>query len=160
MESRKTYSSPLEEAYITLNRRLDAIKSIYQISEDEAADLLQDGYLRLKETPLNDINEAKGKFWTTVKNLAIDKFRSKKQHVAIHEECVTHLVKEDNLEYDCEALIKQMKEILTPIQFKIMKLLIDDFEYSEIAVVLNMTEGAVRTNVSRARKLLKEKLIR
>ena len=148
----------LEEAYLILRKKLDSISSSFRISQEEAEDLIQDGYLKLKEKEIDNREEAKGKLWVTIKNLAIDSFRRKKQTIEISQ-CEIIYNETDNM--DAGNIYFQIKQLLTPLQNRIMTLLIqEDLDYPEIASRLNMKEGAVRTAVSRARKILKEKLER
>lgn len=148
----------LEEAYLILRKKLDSISSSFRISPEEAEDLIQDGYLKLKEKEIDNREEARGKLWVTIKNLAIDSFRRKKQTIEISQ-CEIIYNETDNM--DEGNIYIQIKQLLTPLQNRIMTLLIkEDLDYPEIASRLNMKEGAVRTAVSRARKILKEKLER
>ena len=160
MEIKKSNTDILEEAYTTLRNRLAAVANSCNVSKEEAEDLIQESYIRLSDKDIISKEEAKGKFWTTVRHLAIDKFRRQKIVTALDNEvkCIDFY---DGNYYDRERIIKQMKSLLSPLQFRIMiMLVVDELEYSEIAKILNMNEGAVRTGVSRARKLLKEKLER
>lgn len=148
----------LEAAYLILRNKLDAVSHTFMVSREDAEDLIQDGYIKLKGKELCSSVEAKCKLWITIRNLAIDGFRRKKTKVDISN-CEFHFDDNDNL--DTGLIYGQMKDILSPLQHKIMTLLVkDDLDYREIAERLGMNEGSVRTAVSRARKLLKEKLER
>lgn len=158
MERETINERHLEEAYLVLRKRLDALSNTFMVSREDAEDLVQEGYLRLKEKEIKNPEEAKGKLWITIKNLAIDGFRRKKKEVEIENFDITL---QDNSDIDAKLIFRQFKDILSPLQNQIMTLLVkEDLDYPEIASRLNMKEGAVRTSVSRARKLLKEKLER
>lgn len=149
---------PLEEAYLSLRKRLDMAAHSFPLSKDDMEDVIQEGYVRLAEKGITDDSEAKGKFWVTVRNIMIDKFRKKRENISFDHAEIT--IPEDshfNLEYD--LIRNQMKKILTPRQIKIMTLLTEEeLDYPEIAARLNMKEEAVRTSVCRTRKLLKQKI--
>ena len=158
MEKRKPDNSLLEEAYFTLRLRLNSVSNTCKVTEEEAEDLIQEGFLRLHDKELKSAEEAKGKLWTTIRNLAVDRFRRQKFKSPLDSfEGEYHV---DDLSFtDREVLFKEMKKILSPLQFKIMTLLAGkEMDYHEIAAFLDMEEGAIRTHVSRARKILRDKL--
>lgn len=139
--------------------KLSAIGKLCNVSESEAEDLIHDGYLRLVDKDVSTVNEARGKLWTTIRNLSVDSFRRGKKTVILSAAEYDEKQYSDYYHLDYDLLLKQIDGILSPLQVRIMKMLIiEDLDYPEIAVKLNMNEGAVRTNVSRARKILKEKL--
>lgn len=156
MEKETTNKSHLEEAYLILRNKLDTLSNTFMVSRDDAEDLVQEGFLKLENKKIRNPEEARGKLWTTIKNLAIDRFRRKRKMIDIGQyelHCIEHIGIDTNL------IFQQLTEILSPLQNQIMTLLIkEELDYPEIAERLNMKEGAVRTAVSRARKILKEKL--
>lgn len=159
MAKEEKYSSPLEKAYITLRNRLDIIGDNFKVSTDDAEDLIQESYLRLMDNDIKAEKEAEGRLWITMRNLSVDWFRRFKRVTYFSHTNLPTLKQEDACQLDCELVRFQMKSLLTPVQFKIMTLLVvDELDYPEIAKILKMTEGAVRTNVSRARKILKQKM--
>lgn len=159
MGKKKSYSTPLENAYAVLRERLDSMGDNFHVSRSDMEDLIQEGYLRLMDSDLKQEKEALGKLWVTMKNLSIDLFRKKKRHSSISDDAMKELSQESGSFTDYDFLRIQMKSVLSPIQYEIMTLLaVKEYDYSEIAESLDMTENAVRTNVSRARKILKEKL--
>ena len=160
MESKGMHNEALEEAYLLLRKRLDAIASGYKVSEEDAEDFIQEGYLRLSDKIIRSPEEAKGKLWITIRNLAIDSFRRKKFTTSLDDKSPEiNLNSTDSSFVDYSGINSKMESILSPLQYKIMTMLVGrDMDYSEIAIALDIKEGTVRTNVCRARKLLKEHL--
>ena len=161
MNPRNKYDSPLDEAYESLRSRLRSMGFRYHLEEAETDDLIQDSYLQLSSTPPKSKEEARGKFLVTFKNLVIDNFRRKnrRQSTGIDNDLALNETQPEF--YDRQNILDQLEKILSPLQSRIMRMLVEeDLDYPEIALKLDMTEGAVRTNVSRARKILKEKLER
>lgn len=158
MGCKKTETTPLEEAYLNLRKRLDLIGSSFRLSKEDAEDVIQEGYLRLSDKEMTDEPSAKGKFWVTIRNIIIDRSRKKKEITSFPiEELTTDEDVDASLEY--EFLQVQMSKTLTKNQLNIMKLLVDEgLDYPEIAERLNMKESAVRTTVCRVRKILKERI--
>lgn len=158
MESKDNYRSPLEDAYLSLRKRLDLIGKNFSVTANEAEDIIQEGYLRLIDKNFSNEAEAKGSFWVTIRNLCVDRFRKSKKIECIKESDLDVI---EDFHYDLEyrLLREQIQQILSPLQNKIMTMLIeDDLDYPEIAEKLNMKESAVRTNICRARKLLKKNM--
>lgn len=159
MKKESLPTSPLEQAYITLRQRLASLGNNCSVAPDEAEDLLHDGFLRLAQNEIADADEAHGKLWVTVRNLAVDMFRRKKRKANLEDVPASHWHQSEPEGDSCEDIMLMMQHLLTPLQFKIMKMLVaDDMDYGVIARRLAMSEGAVRTTVSRARKILREKL--
>lgn len=150
----------LEKAYKSMREKLDSMGNLYNLPPEDMEDALQEGFLRLSSHGMDQSDQVKGKLWVTVRNLVIDSFRKRKPVVNLSEieEEISSVVT-PTFDIDYPAIRKQMKEILSPQQWKIMHLLVEEgMDYPEIAENLGMAEGAVRTHVSRARKLLREKM--
>lgn len=151
----------LEEAYKELRERLVYFGRQYKIGYGDFEDSLHDGYLRLAEKQAMGETEAKGRLFVTVRNLILDKLRSAKVSRGVGLNEAENIADSNYLRpFDNDSnILRQMKCLLTKQQFEIMMLrAVENLDYPEIASRMNMTEGAVRTNVSRARKILKEKL--
>lgn len=151
----------LEIAYSSLRQRLDELGKKYEIDFADVQDSLQDGYLRLANKNIKCENEAKGKLYVTVRNLIIDRLRRKSTNRIVRLDEVDDVDSVPNWDESekAEDLMEKMRSAISSQQLGIMKMLsVDGLDYKEIAKELNMTEGAVRTCVSRARKKLIEKM--
>ena len=149
----------MEEAYSTLRLKLESVGKAWNINDSDAEDLLQESYLKLLDQPMSNKKEAHSKLWVSIKNLAVDNFRKCRKGVdeQVKDSLESPLPADFRCDYD--SIITEMRISLSPLQFEIMQLLVvEDYDYPEIADKLNMSEGAIRTNVCRARKILKEKL--
>lgn len=130
-------------------------------SEDDAADALQEAFCRLwpKRDEIKSSQHATALTTTTLKNICIDTVRKHKiETVPINEE---HNAIEENPQEDKEQQFWQVKAIidkeLTELQKRIIQLKdFDNLEISEIADILQTNESAVRMNLSRARKKIRE----
>lgn len=150
----------LEKAYQSMRAKLDSMSNLYNLPVDDMEDVLQESYLRLSPHNNGNETEAKGRFWLTVRNIVVDTFRKRKPMTVLSEvDSFKSFEENPAFEIDHLKIRNQMREILSPRQWKIMHLLVEQgLDYPEIALEMDMAEGAVRTNVSRARKLLREKL--
>lgn len=160
MCQKRIIHEPLEEAYLDLRHRLRSFGAHYKISADDVDDLLHDAYLRMHGQTYCEPQKAKGRMYVILRNLIIDKLRLLQRRNTLdltnYEDCIESEIHETE---DKEWVRNFLDRYLTEVQKKIMTLLINhDMEYSQIASELGMSEAAVRTNVSRARKTLKEQL--
>ena len=131
-------------------------------SEDDAADALQDAFCKLwpRRDTINDEAKAEALTGITVRNICIDKRRKRElSTVPLDEE---HDTIDSGTTYnEREERYNRVKEIidneLTELQRKIVEQKdIEGYSIEEIAKQHNMTESAVRMNLSRARNKIRE----
>lgn len=131
-------------------------------SEDDAADALQDAFCKLwpRRDTINDEAKAEALTGTTLRNICIDKRRKRElSTVPLDEE---HDTIDSGTTYkEREETYKRVKAIidneLTELQRKIVEQKdIEGYSIEEIAKRQNMTESAVRMNLSRARNKIRE----
>lgn len=150
-------NEPLEEAYTRLRSKLRAIARSYNLPGEDVADALHESYLRLHGTAMPSTEAAAGSMAVTLRNLILDFIRKvrRRKNLPLEEALQIHTSESSKLGAD--DIIDEMRRTLSSLQFQIMTMLaVEELDYPEIAVRLGMTEGAVRTNVSRARKILRE----
>lgn len=154
----------LTGVFMRLRLRLRSMATRLTGSEEEAEDALQDAFVRLWGRPLPDSEaQTAALLTTTVKNLSIDSLRRKnsapllpidEQRDADPEFADDEGSQEEELFKEVQAIIHQK---LTPMQQRILEL--RDYEgrsYDEIATMLQMQPAAVRMQLSRARKTVRE----
>ena len=129
--------------------------------EDDAADALQDAFCRLwpRRDSIDSKAEAEALTTTTLRNICIDNMRKRRiATVPIDEE---HDRCDESNNSEREERYNEVKKIiengLTPQQKEIIELKeIEGYTIEEIARKLSSTESAVRMNLSRARKRIRE----
>ena len=129
--------------------------------EDDAADALQDAFCRLwpRRDSIYSEAEAEALTTTTLRNICIDNVRKRRiDTVPIDEE---HDRCDESNNSEREERYNEVKKIiengLTPQQKEIRALKeIEGYTIEEIAMKLSSTESAVRMNLSRARKRIRE----
>lgn len=135
-------------------------------SEEDAEDVLQDAFVRLwsYKDRLNTDREAVAMATVTVRNLAVDRFRQLRRvettelNDNIESQSDSEDAEEDKLAERHSLVSDIMRQVLTPLQFRIIEL--REYEgksYDEVARELGMTQPAVRMQLSRARKAIREK---
>ncbi len=135
------------------------------VSKEEAEDATQEILLKLwsNQNNIQDYKNVEAFSMTMTKNLCLDRLKSKQaQNLKIvHSNYQDHnvsLQKQVELNDSVNWVSKIMNEL--PEQQKIIVQLrdIEEYEFEEIAKVLEMNETAVRVALSRARKTIREKL--
>ncbi len=136
----------------------------YAANHDEAQDVLQEGFIKV----FQNLNSYKGKGslegWIRriIVNTAIEKYREKMYHLSMddiaHEEIA---INHQNLPTDT----LQAKDILAlvqklPVQYRLVFNLyaLEGYSHKEIGDKLRISESTSRSNLARARVILKEKL--
>lgn len=135
------------------------------VSKEEAEDATQEILIRLwnNNEKIEDYKNVEAYSMTMTKNLCLDRLKSKQaQNLKIvHSNYQDHnvsLQKQVELNDSVDWVSKIMEEL--PEQQKIIVQLrdIEEYDFDEIAMVLEMNETAVRVALSRARKTIREKL--
>ncbi|MFH4967380.1 RNA polymerase sigma factor [Gaetbulibacter sp. M240] len=135
------------------------------ISTEEAEDATQEILLKLwnNKTKMQDYKNVEAFSMTMTKNFCYDKLKSKQaQNLKLvhsnYEDNNTSLQKQIELE-DSINWVARIIEDLPEQQRMIIQLRdIEEYDYDEIAKMLDMNNTAVRVNLSRARKTIREKL--
>lgn len=135
------------------------------VSTEEAEDATQEVLVRLwnKKEALGKYNSVEALAMTMTRNYCLDQLKSKRasnlqivhSNYSDKTNIATEIEDRDSLNWVdkiIESLPEQQKLI---IQMRD----VEEFEFSEIAEVLEMNETAVRVALSRARKTIREKLI-
>lgn len=136
-------------------------------SKEEAEDTVQEIFLRLwaKRDELGRYRSVEAFAMTMTKNLCLDKLKSLKNKVV---EMSDHEMKYNEKEPDEEAelsdTIQRVHKIineLPDLQKMVIQLRdIEGYEFEEISEILQMNLSAVRTNLSRARKKVRDEMIK
>jgi len=134
---------------------------------DEAADAVQEVYLKLwkMRNKLDQYQSKEALAMTMTKNLCLDELKAKRrQNLPLKD--FDRASQTDTPERlaelrDAVANVNLLMEKLSPQQKIVMQLRdIEQYELSEIATITGMNENAVRVNLSRARKQIREQLIK
>ena len=149
---------PFKDKVFRLSKRL-------LVSNEEAEDATQEVLLKLwnNNEKIEAYKNVEAFSMTMTKNLCLDRLKSKQaQNLKIvhsnYEDHNVSLQKQIELNDSVDWVAKIMDEL--PEQQKIIVQLrdIEDYEFDEIAKVLEMNETAVRVALSRARKTIREQL--
>lgn len=150
----------LVSTFTILRRRLRSIAMHLMPHSDDAEDALQEAFCRLwqRRDTINSIKDAEALAATTLRNISIDQYRKRKiETVPIDEQ---HDTQEDDDESK-EELLNEIETIISQELTPLQKDILQRKEYNgesteEIAISLGMQETAVRMQLSRARKKIRE----
>ncbi|SFD86038.1 RNA polymerase sigma factor [Flavobacterium phragmitis] len=135
-------------------------------STEEAEDATQEVMVKLwnKKENLESYNSVEALAMTMTKNYCLDQLKSKRASnlQIVHNNFTDReprldkkIEDEDSLEW-VEKIINQMPEQL---QLLIQLRDVEQYEFEEIAKIVNMNETAIRVALSRARKKIRESMI-
>jgi RNA polymerase sigma-70 factor (ECF subfamily) len=151
---------PFKDKVFRLARRL-------LVSNEEAEDATQEILLRLwnNQSKISSYNNVEAFAMTMTKNFCLDRLKSKQaQNLKIvhsnYQDQNVSLQKQVELS-DSLSWIGKMLEQLPEQQRMILQLRdIEAYEFEEIAEIMDMNPTAIRVALSRARKTIREQLIK
>jgi RNA polymerase sigma factor (sigma-70 family) len=135
----------------------------YASSYEDAQDVLQEGFIKVFEK----INQFgfKGSFEGWVRrimvNTALEKYRVHYRHVSTDENIVTDDNEESNditADLNARELIGIIQELTPGYRVVFNMYALDGYSHKEISEMLNISEGTSKSNLSRARTILQEKV--
>lgn len=136
------------------------------ISSDEAEDAVQEVYLRLwnGRSNLRNYRSPEAFAVTITKNYCLDRLKSKQASnlTIVHNNYEAKESIERNLEAEegVAILFKIMENLPTQQRLILQMRDVEQYEFSEIAKLLESNETAVRVALSRARKAVREAMIK
>lgn len=174
-DKEKQHNRVFEEEFLP---QIDALYTFaYHLTynEEDANDLVQETYLKAYRfiDSYNEGTNAKAWLFRILKNAFINQYRKKsKQPTRVDYEEIINYHDEEDTNYSSyldlrEEMFQDMMgdEVTTainslPVDFRVVILLcdIEGFTYEEIAKIIDIPIGTVRSRLHRARNMLKEKL--
>ena len=156
-----------------LNRILAVKDSMFRlakrllISTEESEDAVQEVVAKLWQNmhKTKTLTNIEGYAMTMVKNYCLDRLKSKQATqlrlvYVQHDKAITSLDKQIENRDSVSQVFSFMEDL--PIQQKMVLQLrdVEQYDFETIAQVLEISEGAVRVSLSRARKTIKKQLIK
>jgi RNA polymerase sigma-70 factor (ECF subfamily) len=152
---------------LSFKDKLFRLAKRYLISHDAAQDATQDVLLKLwvNRDKINSYKNVEAFAMTMVKNTCLDQLKSKSaQNIKI----VHNNYKDKNISLSNETEIKDSLSIVEKLinelpekQRIIMQLRdVEQYTFDEIGKILELNQGAIRVSLSRARKTIRQKMIK
>lgn len=134
---------------------------------DEAQDIVQEAFIKLwnRREKLDEYRSVEALAVITTRNLCLDKLKARKYPIERLDTLKSDIAEPGTeTSPDLTDMTEKIKEIILqlPEQMKtIMQLRdIEGYDYEEIAGILGMNENALRVSLSRARKKVREIMIK
>jgi len=167
----------ITSAFVRLRKKFLRLALGMLPSQEDAEDALQDAFIRLwqREEQLETEQDVEAMTVTTLRHIGIDRWRRTSASALPDNEEENTQAEDANLnraswnQYAAEEAEKEARESLkrmeawmenelTPLQLEIIRLReYEEQSYADIASLLNMTETAVRMQLSRARKRIRQR---
>jgi RNA polymerase sigma-70 factor (ECF subfamily) len=151
-----------EEIYRLFAGKLFALSLKYSRNRQEAEDNLQDGFITIFDKIKQFKHKGSFEGWMKriVINTALQKYREKNVLNLVNEE---NIKEEVNVEVDEEtASLDYLLGLIQnlPNQYRLVFNLyvLDGYSHREVSKALNISEGTSKSNLSRARNILKRKI--
>jgi len=136
--------------------------------EEEARDVIQDVFLKLwqKKDSLEKVENIEAFAMRMTKNRCFDLFRSRRSIPVADEKLKLRKEEHRNLQMEIELteaalLIRKLINQLPDVQKTVMFLRdVEQYEFEEIAKVTDMNVNAIRVILSRARKKVRDELMK
>jgi len=144
--------------------KMFAICLRYAANHDEAQDVLQEAFIKVFENLKTYKGKGSLEGWIRriVVNTAIEKYRKNMYHLSL-DDMVYEKIEINNRDYGTDML--HAKDILAfvqklPVQYRLVFNLyaLEGFSHKEIGKMLRISESTSRSNLTRARMILKEEL--
>ena len=147
----------LTSSFLALRDKLHRSAMAFLKNEEDAKDAMQDTFFNLwRNGGAETEPEARNKLFAVLKNVCIDKLRKPKT-LGIDHINSDGLIEEPSQYEDIRRYESLLTAGLTDIQRRIYTLVTHrGMEYDDIAIYLNMSVEAVRMNMSRARKKIRD----
>lgn len=144
------------KTFSKLQEKLHRVACNYLKDELDAEDAVQDAFYNLWSNRMPETSEeARYHMFTILRNVCLNMIKRKRRYAELSE-CKTSV--EDSDEEDIEREKDFLMATLSPLQRKIFQMsAFENIEYDIIAERLNMSVEAVRMNMSRARRKLRER---
>ncbi len=150
------------EVYQLFSGKLFALCLKYSKNYAQAQDNLQDGFITIfnKIGQYNHKGSFEGWMKRIVINTALQKYRTKSMLSLVTEEIPDEVIVEvDEETVSLDYLLSIIQELPDRYRMVFNLYVLDGYSHKEIAKKLTITEGTSKSNLSRARLILREKLI-
>ncbi|MBP1617665.1 MAG: putative polymerase ECF-type sigma factor [Bacteroidetes bacterium] len=143
-------------------RKMFALSYRYVNDYDVAQDVLQDGFLKVYERVHGFMYQGSLEGWMKriFVNTALDHLRKQKYHVSVEEIALKdEIEQQDDLaegssDISSEILMSMLQKLPKGYATVFNLLAVEEYSSKEVAAMLDITEGGVRSQYARARKML------
>ena len=152
-----------EQLYVLFSKKLFGVCLKYSANYSEAEDNLQDGFIQIFKTIFQYKNQGSFEGWAkrVMINSALQKFRKTKHLEIISDkipetETIEIDINEETISID--YLLELIQQLPERYRLVFNLYVLDDFSHQEIADLVGISVGTSKSNLSRARMILKQKI--
>nr|WP_299619781.1 RNA polymerase sigma factor [uncultured Tenacibaculum sp.] len=151
------------QVYQIFAGKLFALSLKYCRNYQDAEDVLQDSFLKAFDKIHQYKNKGSFEGWLrrVVITTALQKYKDKTQLYIVKEEIEIKDEEEvslDDSNINLDVLLSLIQELPDRYRLVFNLYVLDNFSHKEIADLLNISEGTSKSNLSRAKKILKSKI--
>ena len=149
--------------YEMFSGKMYAVCLRYADDEEEASDMLQDGFIRVFENLSSFRHRGSFEGWVRriMINTALEKFRRKKNFYSLNDEEEGKVEPSEENTLDdlfAKELIGMIQELTPQYRMVFNLYALEGYSHKEIAGMMGISEGTSKSNLARARTILQEKL--
>ena len=154
--------SSQEKLYRLHSAKMFGICLRYSKDYDTAKDILQDGFIKVFENIKQFSSKGSLEGWIRriIVNTALERFRKQKQLLLV--ETVPDIIQEEEEAFESEINMHEMMNLIQklPEQYRLVFNLyvFEEMTHKEIALELGIAEGTSKSDLSRARVILRQKI--
>ena len=151
-----------EQLYNMFSAKMFAICIQYSKSREEAEDNLQDGFIKILESIRQ--YTGKGSFEGWMKrifiNTALEKYRKNRSLQVVVEvpEVMDEDDIDDNLSIPSDVLFEFVNQLPEKYRLVFNLYVMENMQHKEIAAMLGISDGTSKSNLARAKDILKKKI--
>ena len=151
-----------EQLYNMFSAKMFAICIQYSKSREEAEDNLQDGFIKILESIRQ--YTGKGSFEGWMKrifiNTALEKYRKNRSLQVVEEvpEVMDEDDIDDNLSIPSDVLFEFVNQLPEKYRLVFNLYVMENMQHKEIAAMLGISDGTSKSNLARAKDILKKKI--
>ncbi len=146
--------------------KLYAVCLQYSSNDEEARDILQEGFIKIFENLIHYKHEGSFEGWMRriIVNTALEKFRSKHNLYRVDDidlisEPDAEPGNEDYAGLEAVDLLDIIRELPPKYRMIFNLFAIEGYSHKEISLMVNISEGTSKSNLSRARDILQRKVV-
>jgi RNA polymerase sigma factor (sigma-70 family) len=161
-ECKKNNTQAQEQLYKLLASKLFAVSLKYSRSYEEAQDNLQESFLIIfdKLKQFNGNGSFEGWAKRLVVNYVLQQYRKQGAFMELVSDKIPNVedVEIDDESVSMEFLLKIIQELPDRYRLVFNLYVVDGYSHKEIAEMLEITDGTSKSNLARAKMILKEKI--
>ena len=151
-----------EQLYNMFSAKMFAICIQYSKSREEAEDNLQDGFIKILESirQYTDKGSFEGWMKRIFINTALEKYRKNRSLQVVEEvpEVMDEDDIDDNLSIPSDVLFEFVNQLPEKYRLVFNLYVMENMQHKEIAAMLGISDGTSKSNLARAKDILKKKI--